>query len=325
MTLATLAALGAALIARAHASPPSRPLTPERVFSSPALSGPAARGAKISPDGRWVTFLRPEPANQNKLDLWIVPVSGGSPRLLVSGEAVEPSGGALTEEEKARRERQRIASVSGVTGYQWQEDGRRLLIPAGGGLYLADAGTGAVTKLPVTGASDARLSPSGRYVAFVRDQNLHLSRRGGGRRAAPDDGGRRTPSASGWPSSSPRKRWAATPATGCRRTRPPSLSRASMSYPSRWPTAWRSGRPARSSRPRGIRARGPRTHGSACSSGASPPGRLRSMSISAEIRTSIWPGCTGRRTAATSTSSARAATRKPSISCGSIRRPEHRR
>jgi dipeptidyl-peptidase-4 len=166
----------------ATAAQASTPLTPERVFSSPALSGPAARGVAVSPDGKWVTWLKPDANNQYKLDLWAAPtVLGGEARRLVSGEAVEPSGTALTEDEKGRRERQRIAAVSGVVAYEWDEQSRALLIPAGGALYLADAASGAVTKLPAgAGVSDARISPLGRYVAYVRDQNLMVAPLAGG-------------------------------------------------------------------------------------------------------------------------------------------------
>lgn len=123
-----------------------------------------------------MTFLVPEPTNQFKLDLWIAPVAGGEARLLVSGEAMEPSGQILDEVEKSRRERMRLAAVSGVVSYEWDERGRMLLIPAGGELHTADLGTGGVTRLKTggPGATDARISPMGRYVSYVRDQNLYV-------------------------------------------------------------------------------------------------------------------------------------------------------
>jgi dipeptidyl-peptidase-4 len=177
LSAALCLAMTLATAAQAAGPPPgSQPLTPERVFASPSLSGPAARGVKISPDGQWVSWLEPEAADQFKLDLWAAPTAGGEPRRLVAGEAVEPTGKALSPEEKARRERQRLASVSGVVDYDWSEDGRRLLIPAGGALYLADVASGSVTPLPKVGAgaTDGRLSPKSRYASFVRDQNLFV-------------------------------------------------------------------------------------------------------------------------------------------------------
>jgi dipeptidyl-peptidase-4 len=172
----------------AHAS---QPLTPERVFASPALSGPTARGVAVSPDGRWVTWLRGAPGNQYKLDLWIAPTAGGEARLLVAGQSLEPEGAALSEEEVSRRERQRVAALSGVVAYDWDEQSSRLLIPAGGALYLADAHTGAVSRLATggPGALDAQVSPLGRWVSYVRDQNLYvLDLAGGGERAITTEG-----------------------------------------------------------------------------------------------------------------------------------------
>lgn len=174
----------------------STALTPERVFASPSLSGPAARGVALSPDGRWVTWLKPSAANQYKLDLWAAPVGdvAGEARLLVAGDSVEPPGQGLSEAERGRRERQRIAAVSGVVAYDWDESSTRLLIPAGGALYLADAKSGAVTRLATggPGVADAQVSPTGRWVSYVRDQTLYaldlapgggehaISRKGGG-------------------------------------------------------------------------------------------------------------------------------------------------
>ena len=175
MTLRLATFLWAVLmtVTPAHASPR---LTPERVFASPALSGPAARGVAVSPDGRWVTWLKAAPGNQYKLDLWIAPTGGGEARLLVAGQRVEPEGAALSEEEIGRRERQRVAALSGVVAYDWDEQSRRLLIPAGGALYLADAQSGAVARLATggPGALDAQISPLGRWVSYVRDQNLYI-------------------------------------------------------------------------------------------------------------------------------------------------------
>ncbi len=86
----TMVALMTLIASPALAAPTSQPLTPERVFASPSLSGPAARGVEVSPDGKWVTWLKPEAQNQYKFDLWAAPTAGGAARLLVSGEAVEP-------------------------------------------------------------------------------------------------------------------------------------------------------------------------------------------------------------------------------------------
>jgi dipeptidyl-peptidase-4 len=157
------------LIARADELPIAR------VFDAPALNGPVPRGVELSPDGALVTYLKPEPSDPTTFDLWARPVKGGEPRRLIEGASIEPKGAVLTEAEKSRRERQRIAGDHGVVNYKWDETGESILIPAAGNLYLADAKTGAVRMLGDTagGATDAKISPKGGFVTYVRDQNLH--------------------------------------------------------------------------------------------------------------------------------------------------------
>ena len=149
-------------------------LAPERVYADPDLSGETARGVKLSPDGSLVTFLKAKASDQTALDLWAAPTEGSAPpHLLIDSSALEPKGVELSEAEKSRRERQRISS-HGVVDYDWDDQGKVILAPAGGEIYLADVATGAVARRiakPATGsdATDAKVSPKGGYLSFVRD------------------------------------------------------------------------------------------------------------------------------------------------------------
>lgn len=158
-------------------------LTPERVFADPDLSGPVVRGAAFSPDGRAVTYLQPKATDQMALDLWIVPTDGkGAPRMLVDSAALEAKAGPISEAERGRRERQRISS-HGVVDYRWDDQGRQLLVPVSGELYVADVRTGAVERR-VAGsdgdATDSRFSPKGAFVSFVRKGTLFIVPAAGG-------------------------------------------------------------------------------------------------------------------------------------------------
>ena len=148
-------------------------LTPERVFSDPALNGPVARGVTLSPDGELVAFLRSREDNVDVLDLWAAPVAGGEPFRLVDSRALVPDAGELSEAERARRERARI-SQRGVVEYSWDEEGRFILAPLEGDLFLANRADGSVRRLTETEADevDAKVSPLGNFVSFVRDQDL---------------------------------------------------------------------------------------------------------------------------------------------------------
>ena len=95
----------------------------ERVFSSPALIGPTPREPKISPDGRYVTLLKNRPDDRERYDLWAIDTSNGAERMLVDSKKIG-TGGAISEEEKMRRERARIAGTKGIVEYEWSPDGR---------------------------------------------------------------------------------------------------------------------------------------------------------------------------------------------------------
>jgi len=152
-------------------------LTLEAMTGARPLSGPTLMKAQVAPDGSRVTFLRGKDNDRNQLDLWEYDIASGQTRLLVDSKVVLPGGEQLSDEEKARRERQRIAAFSGIVDYQWAPDARSLLFPLGGELYLYDLakqGSAAVRQLTHGEgfATDPKLSPKGGFVSFIRDRNL---------------------------------------------------------------------------------------------------------------------------------------------------------
>ncbi|HEY0682589.1 MAG TPA: S9 family peptidase [Steroidobacter sp.] len=156
----------------------AEPLTVARIFADPDLSGPRLREPKFSPDGRYVTYLQGKADNKDQLDLWGFDTRDGSARLLVDSRKLIGDDENLSAEEEARRERQRTASLRGIVEYEFSSDGKRLLIPLGGDLYLydLDAKSDPVVRLTNSPAyeTDAKLSPGGRYVSFIREQNLFV-------------------------------------------------------------------------------------------------------------------------------------------------------
>jgi len=175
MRLFLLASLAPLLLAAAPPpGVPQKPLTIDRIFASPSLSGPTPRQLKLSPDGRWATLLRPRPDDRDRYDLWAMDTTTGQVRMLVDSKKVG-SGEAISEAEKMRRERARVGGTKGIVDYDWSPDGKSILVPIDGDLYLADAADGSVRRLTDTPETeiDAHVSEGGRYVSFVRDQNLH--------------------------------------------------------------------------------------------------------------------------------------------------------
>jgi dipeptidyl-peptidase-4 len=176
------------LIAAAPAAGRDLPL--QRVFESPSLAGPTPRQPKLSPDGRLVTLLRNRPDEKDRYDLWAIDAATGVARMLVDSKRIG-TGGDISEEEKMRRERARIAGTTGITSYEWAPDGRSILVPIDGDLYLATL-DGEVRRLTETEATeiDAKVSETGRYLSFLRNQNMVVMEAATGReRALTTDGG----------------------------------------------------------------------------------------------------------------------------------------
>ena len=149
-------------------------LTIERLHADPALSGPSPRKLKVSPDGARVTFLRGRDDDQFQLDLWEFNLRDKAMRHLVDSKLLQPNE-QISDEEKARRERERTASFRGIVDYSWSPDGKRLLVPLAGDLYLIDVAQPDKARRVASGnVIDAKVSPKGKYVSFVRNQNLYV-------------------------------------------------------------------------------------------------------------------------------------------------------
>ncbi|MGZ5784010.1 MAG: DPP IV N-terminal domain-containing protein [Croceibacterium sp.] len=147
-------------------------LTIERVFASPSLDGQTPRLPKLSPDGRYLTVLRNRDSDRERYDLWAYDRQDGQWRMLVDSEKLG-SGRELSEAEKMQRERQRLAGLKGIVTYDWSADGKSILVPVEGDLYLAglDGSVKRLTNSP-EGQLNPVLSESGKYVSFVRDRRL---------------------------------------------------------------------------------------------------------------------------------------------------------
>lgn len=174
------AALGALLLTSAIPAVAQDRLTLERVFASPDLAGPQPRALKLSPDGSLVTLLKPRADEKERLDLWAIDSKTGAERMLVDSKKTG-SGADLSEAEKMQRERDRsVAGSTGITSYDWSPDGKSILVPVDGDLYLAGL-DGKVTRLTDTpdGELNGVVSPKGSYVSFVRGGNLFTQPIGG--------------------------------------------------------------------------------------------------------------------------------------------------
>jgi dipeptidyl-peptidase-4 len=169
--------LGLAACQPADIAAPSEPaLSIERAFGSPSLNGPSPRSLRFSPDGSRVTFLRAKDEDRTVLDLWAMDIDGGEPYVLVDSQVLAPDERALTEAERQLRERARI-SASGIVRYQWDSQGEAVLVPLDGDVFHINVASGDARRLMQTPEyeTDARVSPQGNFVSFIREQNLYVT------------------------------------------------------------------------------------------------------------------------------------------------------
>ncbi len=184
LAAAALAAMIAATPAMAETLPP------QRIFESPDISGPRARGVKLSPDGKAVTYIKTRADDLTVSDLWVADVAGGEPRRLLDGKQLAPAQRELSEAEKARRERAGVAT-RGVVDYAWDSLGKVILAPVEGDLWIYDVAVKQARQLTRTPGDeiDAKISPKGGFVSYVRDDNLYLTPTAGGPERALTEGG----------------------------------------------------------------------------------------------------------------------------------------
>lgn len=147
----------------------------ERLFADPALSGATPRSLSMAPDGSRVTYLKGKAEDANRLDLWQYHIKDGKHSLLVDADSLISGAESLSDEEKARRERMRLFA-SGIINYSWSKNSDALLFPLNGDLYYYQLSSKTAKKLTDSSEfeTDATISPTGRYVAFIRAQNLFV-------------------------------------------------------------------------------------------------------------------------------------------------------
>lgn len=152
----------------------SRPLTLDRVFASPAISGPTPRAVQLSPDGKLVTLLKNRPDDLERFDLWAIDPATGRSWMLVDSKKFA-TGATLSEAERMQRERARIANLKGIVRYDWSNDGKSLLVPLDGDIFLVDL-NGNVKRLTNSKESelDSTVSERGRFVSYVAGNDLKV-------------------------------------------------------------------------------------------------------------------------------------------------------
>jgi dipeptidyl-peptidase-4 len=157
------------------ASAPVRPASPredflERYAATRGFRSGQPTAVAIPRDASEVLFLRSGPRDRVQ-SLWAWDPRTGSEREVVSAEKLLAGAHeTLSAEERALRERKRL-TARGLTSFTLSRDGRFVLVPLSGRLFLVTRPGYQVRELGERGlaaADDARLSPDGSLVALVR-------------------------------------------------------------------------------------------------------------------------------------------------------------
>lgn len=150
-------------------------LTIERMYSDPRPAGVAPREIAWSPDGGTLAFLWND-GGARFYDIWLCDASGGNLRRATDASAIEGTGEeVLTKAEVDRLATQRRKG-KGIQSFRWASDGKRIVFPLEGDLFILDAGSGRVKRLFGTAAAetDPAFSPDGKRMAFVRENDIWM-------------------------------------------------------------------------------------------------------------------------------------------------------
>lgn len=156
----------------ADASAPGA-LTVDIIYGQPSLSGRLDRGLAWSPNGKTLTFLETNASDKGtKSDLVALDVASGSRSILVPSEKLEA---ALPKEEGKSSQATGLGRRAPAQ-YQWAPSGEALLMQSSTSLVWFELKSQTPRTL-VNGKAelaDAKISPDGKYVSFVRGHNLWL-------------------------------------------------------------------------------------------------------------------------------------------------------
>jgi dipeptidyl-peptidase-4 len=165
-----------------------KPLTVDRIYSEPSLSGRLTRGIAWTPDSKQLSFFESNGTGKaGKTELWAVDVASGQRRVLLSAEKLESVLPADSERTTQATGLGRHAPAE----YQWAPGGGALLFQGPTSLAWFDLKT-QTSRTLVSGKeniSDPKISPDGKYVSFVRNHNLWLVSVADGKERAFTEGG----------------------------------------------------------------------------------------------------------------------------------------
>jgi dipeptidyl-peptidase 4 len=158
-------------------------LTVERIYSAPSLSGRPLRDTTWSPDGKLLSYLD---ENAGQPEIWAVDAASGQRRVLVDAQHLRD----VLLPAASRGQQTGLGRVT-PPRYQWAPDGQALLFISAKELFWYDLKSGSAKKLlgenkgkgsagEAADIDDAKVSPDGHWVSFLRAHDLWVVSSAGG-------------------------------------------------------------------------------------------------------------------------------------------------
>jgi dipeptidyl-peptidase 4 len=167
---------------------PGKVLTVERIYSQPSLSGRPTRGLAWRPDGKQISFFETKGSGKEaKTELWVMDASSGERHALVAASKLE----SMLPAESGRETQATGLGRHAPSQYQWAPDGTGILFQGATGLAWLDlkSQTGRTLVAGKASLADAKISPDGRTVSFVREHNVWVVNVADGKERALTQGG----------------------------------------------------------------------------------------------------------------------------------------
>lgn len=163
-------------------------LTVKRIFAEPSLSGHAMRELGWVPDSKRLSYFEIKGSGKDaKPELWAMEAATGERSVLLSAEKLE----TVLPDSLSTQSQATGAAQHDSLHYQWAPGGDALLFEGPQALAWFDSKS-QTARVLVDGKedlADAKISPDGKYVSFVRDHNLWLVSTADGKERALTTGG----------------------------------------------------------------------------------------------------------------------------------------
>src|SRR5216684_9118395 len=139
-----------------------KPLTVDRLYTEPSLSGQLTRGIAWTPDSKQLSFFETKGAGKEaKTELWVMDVATGQRRALLSADKLE----AVLPPDSEKTTQATGLGRHAPAEYQWAPGGGVLLFQGPTSLAWFDLKT-QTSRTLVSGKesiADPKISPDGRY------------------------------------------------------------------------------------------------------------------------------------------------------------------